>query len=833
LCNVTIMLPVNGSGSTVLRFVPVTQAGGDDCVADVWQTPREAECEPPQACDGTRSELTSPSPRSPDTISHDASNNNSNFRHSIKNNRLQVTSTAQSSKLSRTSRISPTNSRQLFEAADHGDIAALDEGVRNGLDLNHQDEEGRTPLLMAVRNGHVNVVQSLLARRVNTELATKHKATPLGLASWRGFMTIMSLLIEARASVNGTEDDPENCRPALLWAAEAGKEEAAELLLDHNADVSGCESGLHPAPLENAAKNGHTGVVRLLTGRGAVIYGRSGGEALTWSARHGHASVCEFLLTAGADPGYTDQDGIAVLMWASARGHSEVAKCLIKAQAVVDQTNEDQRTSLMFAARRGHRSVVKTLMDSGASLYLPLLQLEETGDVERLASAISTGVSMLRGISLEAFARRLSPVTAAKIIELGGHLAFQLVEGLFQDQEVILEGTHAVNNLTLAYMYLNLNVAADPVKDGPDKCFLLPRQNLSFAPQSPLPWYFHARKVDVKFLRCVLPRVWDTSVVYALSKASGVEVFQGPYAEAIVYYAWSEVWLIHAVSLSIQASLVLLLGWMAIFISDENEVMEMQDSARYVPGAATLGLSVCFGMHVPYIGISKGRATCRGCGMATHTLMYIFRVGCVLLLLVCLWEINMFSPSPALFRATAAAVSTFEWVGFLDGLTAFAVVGPAILPTLTAMRDIWVMAGVLALVLLAAIHAHVLLTRVPPGESYLIIWRLGLLGDFELEEFSGTSAWQSSFDAPIKTLLLMISFGVNLVLMNIFIGVVGNSYNDALITAKANFLRKRAKICVTHRLGPLAHWLETMNPKATTMWVCAAEGNFEWSANLF
>jgi len=706
----------------------------------------------------------------------------------------------------------------LFEAADHGDTFLMDEVIqKTGADINKQDDEGRTPLLMGVRNGHIAVVSHLVEKRANMELQTKHMATPLGLASWRGFLPIMQILIDASADVSGASHDPAACRPAIYWAADAGKEEAVSLLLDSSADIYGCPSGLHATPLQSSAKHGHVAVIRLLLERGASVLGKFGGEPLQWSARNGFPNVCSVLLEHKTDPGYTDDDGVAALMWSCARGNCEVAQLLIKAKAVVDQTMEDGRTSLMLAARRGHRDVVKLLLDSGASLYLPLQQLEESGDVERIASTISLGVTLLRGIPLEAFARRLSPVTAAQIIKLGGHAAFQLVEGLFQEKEVILAGSHAVNNLTLAYMFTPINVAADPVTEGPDQCWVLKPEHFLFAPQAPLPWYDGAKKVDVQFMRCVLPNVWDTSMVHALSEASGVEVYQGPYAEAIVSYAWMEVWHAHAVILSLEAACVLLLGWIAMFISDANADMEMEESAAHVPQQSTFCLTLCFGMMLPYQGFAYFRGTSAGHVELPVVIRYVVRVGMVVMLLLCMWEIT--TPSPAVFRGVAAVVSTFEWVGFLDGLTAFSLVGPAIMPTLTAMRDIWVMAGVLVLVLLAAIHAHVLLTRTPFGQSYLVIWRLGLLGDFELGEFSGTSALQESFDGPIKTLLLMISFGVNLVLMNIFIGVVGNSYDDALHTAKANFLRKRAKICVMHKMGPLSWWLD-QSRRDSRLWVC-------------
>ena len=43
------------------------------------------------------------------------------------------------------------------------------------MEVNAQDYEGRTPLLLAVRNGHLPATRALLQAGANMEIATKHK----------------------------------------------------------------------------------------------------------------------------------------------------------------------------------------------------------------------------------------------------------------------------------------------------------------------------------------------------------------------------------------------------------------------------------------------------------------------------------------------------------------------------------------------------------------------------------------------------------------------------------------------------------------------------------
>mmetsp|Transcript_76425 Transcript_76425/g.181792 ORF Transcript_76425/g.181792 Transcript_76425/m.181792 type:complete len:769 (+) Transcript_76425:28-2334(+) len=724
----------------------------------------------------------------------------------------------------------PADERSLllkfFTAADHGDVVSIDETLEEGVGIDTQDEEGRTALVMAVRNGHTHVVEALLRRGADIELATKHGATPLGLASWRGFVDIMQLLITARANLEEQAGvaNRTNVRPAILWAAERGQYDAMKLLLQSTANPYGSNSNASafPSPLVQAARHGHGSVVELLSEWGVKADCPQGGEALTLSARYGHDPVCGLLLGLRASPHYTDAKGVSPLMWASSRGHLECAERIMAAKAPVDARTTDGRTSLMLAARRGHRDVVKALMDFGASLYIPLQELTRSGDVERLASAISTGVSMMRGIPLAAFGRKMSPRTAALILSRGGHIAQQFLCGIFEEEEVVAEGSHAVSNLTLAYMDSYLHVAVDPLKAEDDGIWLLPMNNKTFAPLHPLPWYRYAHKVDVRFLRCVLPRVWDVEILRAISTAPGVEIFEGPYAESIIRYCWKEVWKFHAWTLLLEVSAVVCLGWLAVHMSDDF-LSEDQD-VKDIPLLGKISLQTSWSLLIPYACCSWAVIYKRGFASLSQLTKFAGRTIGVVALLWCVWDFDRFQ-LPNAFRALAAVVSAIEWVNFLDSLTAFSLVGPAMLPILTAMKDIWVMAAVLVLVLMACIHAHVLLTRVPIGESYLIIWVLGLQGDFEMDEFSGTGGWDAHFDAPIKGLLLIISFGVNLVLMNIFIGVVGNSYNDALVTAKADFLRKRAHICVMHKLGPLWQFMSAALEDTTTglLWVCAVK----------
>ena len=69
--------------------------------------------------------------------------------------------------------------------------------------LEHPDQFGETPLVLASRRGHIVVVLALLEAGANKEATNKYGETPLALASRKGYIFVVLALLEAGA----LEDD--------------------------------------------------------------------------------------------------------------------------------------------------------------------------------------------------------------------------------------------------------------------------------------------------------------------------------------------------------------------------------------------------------------------------------------------------------------------------------------------------------------------------------------------------------------------------------------------------------------------------------------------------
>jgi ankyrin repeat protein len=192
----------------------------------------------------------------------------------------------------------------ISESVVKGDITKIQEAIQAGADVNVRYKYGFTPLLIASRNGHTEIVRLLLTANADVNAPDKTNGfTPLWKASQKGHTEIVKLLLTARADVNAV-DKKEGVSP--LWiASRNGHTEVVKLLLTAKADVNAADKTKGVTPLWKASQNGHTEIVKLL-------------------------------LTAGADVNEADKTkGVTSLWIASERGHVEIVKLLLTARVML------------------------------------------------------------------------------------------------------------------------------------------------------------------------------------------------------------------------------------------------------------------------------------------------------------------------------------------------------------------------------------------------------------------------------------------------------------------------------------------------------------------
>jgi ankyrin repeat protein len=188
-----------------------------------------------------------------------------------------------------------------------------------------------TLLKLAVSRDDDNMVQLLLDNGFSTDDANVHAETVLHLAAlWCEHTTIRMLLERgARIDTQGPEGT------ALAVASRSGRSHAVQILLNYEADLSGCR--WHD-PILAAAQKGHFGIVEQILVHDVHINELCYlGTALYRAAWQNSETLVKILLKHGAVADYHEESTRTPLQIATAGGHLEVMRLLIEGGASADQ----------------------------------------------------------------------------------------------------------------------------------------------------------------------------------------------------------------------------------------------------------------------------------------------------------------------------------------------------------------------------------------------------------------------------------------------------------------------------------------------------------------
>jgi len=187
------------------------------------------------------------------------------------------------------------------------------------------------------------------------------------LASRRGHIEIVRLLIDKGININQTNKDGQN---ALHWACENGHNETVQLLIQKGVDTKQKDIFRQNA-LHWASRRGHKELVQLLMGKGldANEKDKFGKSALHWAWFYDHKEVVQLLIEKGIDIHQQNNDGQNALHWASSKGHKDVVHLLV--EKGIDINLKDglfKQNALHFAAEKGYYDIVQLLIEKGVDI---------------------------------------------------------------------------------------------------------------------------------------------------------------------------------------------------------------------------------------------------------------------------------------------------------------------------------------------------------------------------------------------------------------------------------------------------------------------------------
>ncbi len=211
-------------------------------------------------------------------------------------------------------------------ASRTGDIPTLNALIRSDVNSDVEDAEGNTPLMIALKNSHLEIAEKLAKRCKNVEASNQQGETALDIAVSNGDLTVAVFLIRNGAQINVDENSGESLLHSAIWNNHLPLVEA---LIKHGADVN-AKSKTGVTPLHRAAWNGNANICNRLIAYKADIdaHDDDGNTALYKAALRGHASVVESLLKNGADVSKKNSIGIDALQIATGQGHQQVVDLL-------------------------------------------------------------------------------------------------------------------------------------------------------------------------------------------------------------------------------------------------------------------------------------------------------------------------------------------------------------------------------------------------------------------------------------------------------------------------------------------------------------------------
>jgi ankyrin repeat protein len=251
-------------------------------------------------------------------------------------------------------------SYDLYALIRENKIDAIQEAIANGADINVQDEEGNTPLILALDGEEVNdeTIECLLNYNPNVTIANEDGTTPLHLAVLRNSIKFIKALIERGAGIN-VQDEEGNIPLILALEEEEVEDETIEYLIDCNSKVMIANKD-GTTPLHAAVFRNNIKFIKALIERGADINARDEFQAtpllrvLDLRGRQNDMEVIKCLLENGADINARNRHGATVLHqtvedWGNKYNMLSLIEYLLQSGADINAQDEYDFTPLIRA----------------------------------------------------------------------------------------------------------------------------------------------------------------------------------------------------------------------------------------------------------------------------------------------------------------------------------------------------------------------------------------------------------------------------------------------------------------------------------------------------
>lgn len=269
-----------------------------------------------------------------------------------------------------------TVQESLHDFIKAGDVDKLKDALSRGKNVNEKDEDGYTPLMLAVRLRQNEMIPLLLEAGADILEKDEMGCTALlhllkNAWKWSDESSTVDFLSLVRLSGKSVvaERDADG-ETALMHAVANGLTECATALIELGANVNARDDNGRTVLMHAVWRDNEGGSVNYLLKAGAEFDAKDdkGYTTLMHAAMLGNKQVVQELLEAGADINAQDIHGHTALMHAVLKEHESVISELLAAGADARIQDNGKCTALMFAAYHGLGECAAELMERGADV---------------------------------------------------------------------------------------------------------------------------------------------------------------------------------------------------------------------------------------------------------------------------------------------------------------------------------------------------------------------------------------------------------------------------------------------------------------------------------